>query len=191
MVEFFQNIFNWFVENKDEIVLFFTSSNFVAFISAIVLFIRQIKANKAGTAVNKELNQSLSGVATVGADIVTLKETNDNTNTEVKKLENDLDRFNADITDTLDTMMAKLNAVIEVQSIVYSTLKDETIRQNVNSILTDAKYAETATRAALESEIEELKQKVNTKMEAVKEVVEVAAEKVHKVVSTKNKTPRY
>lgn len=191
MVEFFQNIFNWFVENKDEIVLFFTSSNFVAFISAIVLFIRQIKANKAGTAVNKELNQSLSGVATVGADIVTLKETNDNTNTEVKKLENDLDRFNADITDTLDTVMAKLNAVIEVQSIVYSTLKDETIRQNVNGILTDAKYAEIATRAALESEIEELKQKVNTKMEAVKEVVEVAAEKVHKVVSTKNKASRY
>lgn len=191
MVEFFQNIFNWFVENKDEIVLFFTSSNFVAFISAIVLFIRQIKANKAGTAVNKELNQSLSGVATVGADIVTLKETNDNTNTEVKKLENDLDKFNADITDTLDTVMAKLNAVIEVQSIVYSTLKDETIRQNVNGILTDAKYAETATRAALESEIEELKQKVNTKMEAVKEVVEVAAEKVHKVVSTKNKASRY
>lgn len=191
MVEFFQNIFNWFVENKEEIVLFFTSSNFVAFISAIVLFIRQIKANKAGTAVNKELNQSLLGVATVGADIVTLKETNDNTNTEVKKLENDLDRFNADITDTLDTVMAKLNAVIEVQSIVYSTLKDETIRQNVNGILTDAKYAETATRAALESEIEELKQKVNTKMEAVKEVVEVAAEKVHKVVSTKNKASRY
>lgn len=193
MIEFFQNIFNWFVENKDEIVLFFTSSNFIAFISAIVLFVKQIKTNKKGNLLSGQLKTSLDGSTKVVSDVVAMKEITDNTNAEVKKLEDDLSSFKSDVFDTMDTLLTKLNAVVEVQSIVYSTLKDESMRKNINSILIDAKYAETATRAALTAEIEELKQKVSTKMEDVKEVVDAAATKVKKVVSSPKKSvvPRY
>lgn len=193
MIEFFQNIFNWFVENKDEIVLFFTSSNFIAFISAIVLFVKQIKTNKKGNLLSGQLKTSLDGSTKVVSDVVDMKEITDNTNAEVKKLEDDLSSFKSDVFDTMDTLLTKLNAVVEVQSIVYSTLKDESMRKNINSILIDAKYAETATRAALTAEIEELKQKVSTKMEDVKEVVDAAATKVKKVVSSPKKSvvPRY
>ena len=193
MIEFFQNIFNWFVENKDEIVLFFTSSNFIAFISAIVLFVKQIKTNKKGNLLSGQLKTSLDGSTKVVSDVVAMKEISDNTNAEVKKLEDDLSSFKSDVFDTMDTLLTKLNAVVEVQSIVYSTLKDESMRKNINSILIDAKYAETATRAALTAEIEELKQKVSTKMEDVKEVVDAAATKVKKVVSSPKKSvvPRY
>lgn len=193
MIEFFQNIFNWFVENKDEIVLFFTSSNFIAFISAIVLFVKQIKTNKKGNLLSGQLKTSLDGSTKVVNDVVAMKEITDNTNAEVKKLEDDLSSFKSDVFDTMDTLLTKLNAVVEVQSIVYSTLKDESMRKNINSILIDAKYAETATRAALTAEIEELKQKVSTKMEDVKEVVDAAATKVKKVVSSPKKSvvPRY
>lgn len=193
MTEFFQNIFQWFVENKDEIVLFFTSGNFIAFISAIVLFVKQIKTNKQGNLLSGQLKTSLDSSTKVVGDVVAMKETGDNTNAEVKKLEDDLAAFKSEVFDTMDTLLAKLNAVVEVQSIVYSTLKDESMRKNINGILMDAKYAETATRAALTAEIEELKQKVSTKMEDVKEVVDAAATKVKKVVSSPKKSavPRY
>ena len=85
-----------------------------------------------------------------------------------------------------------MNAVLEVQSVVYSTIKDETIRKNVSGILMDAKYSETATRASLEAEVENLRKKVNEKIEVIKDVVEDTAVKVKKVTANnKSSVPRY
>lgn len=192
MVEFFQNICNWFVLNKDEIVLFFTSSNFVAFMTTIVMLVKQLKANKSNNETNKGLKTSLDNAVSIAADVVSIRDNSSATNDQLVTVQNDLESFKKETYDALDVIVQKMNAVLEVQSIVYSTIKDETIRKNVSGILMDAKYTETATRASLEAEVESLRKKVNEKIEVIKDVVEDAAVKVKKVTTNnKSSVPRY
>lgn len=192
MVEFFQNIWNWFVLNKDEIVLFFTSSNFVAFMTTIVMLVKQLKANKSNNETNKGLKTSLDNAVSIAADVVSIRDNSSATNDQLVTVQNDLESFKKETYDALDVIVQKMNAVLEVQSIVYSTIKDETIRKNVSGILMDAKYTETATRASLEAEVESLRKKVNEKIEVIKDVVEDAAVKVKKVTANnKSSVPRY
>ena len=192
MVEFFQNIWNWFVLNKDEIVLFFTSSNFVAFMTTIVMLVKQLKANKNSNETNKGLKTSLDNAVSIAADVVSIRDNSATTNDQLVTVQNDLESFKKETCDALDVIVQKMNAVLEVQSIVYSTIKDETIRKNVSGILMDAKYTETATRASLEAEVESLRKKVSEKIEVIKDVVEDAAVKVKKVTTNnKSSVPRY
>ena len=192
MVEFFQNIWNWFVLNKDEIVLFFTSSNFVAFMTTIVMLVKQLKTNKSNNETNKGLKTSLDNAVSIASDVVSIRDNSSATNDQLVTVQNDLESFKKETYDALDVIVQKMNAVLEVQSIVYSTIKDETIRKNVSGILMDAKYTETATRASLEAEIESLRKKVNEKIDVIKDVVEDAAVKVKKVTTNnKSSVPRY
>lgn len=192
MVEFFQNIGNWFVTNKDEIVLFFTSSNFVAFITAIVMLIKHLKSNKINNDTNKALKTSLDATIAVANDVINMREDSAAINEKISKLKEEVESVQKQTSDALDVLTQKLNAVLEVQSLVYSTIKDDTIRKNVTGILADAKYAETTTRAALEAEIDSLKKKVNEKIEVIKGVVEDTATKVKKVAkNNKSSVPRY
>jgi predicted nucleic acid-binding Zn-ribbon protein len=202
MVEFFQNIWNGLVLNKDEIVLFFTSSNFVAFITTIVMLVKQLKANKSSNETNKGLKTSLDGAVSIAADVVSIRDNTSSTNDKLVTVQNDLESFKKEIYYTLDTIVQKMDAVLEVQSIVYSTIKDETIRKNVNGILMDAKHTETATRASLKEEVESLRKKLKEKTDVIKDVVEDAvvedtavkdaSVKVKKVTATnKRSVPRY
>ena len=192
MVEFFQNIWNWFVSNKDEIVLFFTSSNFVAFMTTIVMLVKQLKANKSNNETNKGLKTSLENAVSIASDVVSIRDNSSATNDKLVTVQNDVENFKKETYDALDVIVQKMNAVLEVQSVVYSTIKDEAIRKNVSGILMDAKYAETATRASLEAEVESLRKKVNEKIEVIKDVVEDAAVKVKKVTTNnKSSVPRY
>ena len=192
MVEFFQNIWNWFVLNKDEIVLFFTSSNFVAFMTTIVMLVKQLRANKVNNETNNELKASLDNAVSIASDVVSIRDNSAATNDQLLTVQTDLEEFKKETYDALDVIVQKMNAVLEVQSLVYSTIKDETIRKNVNGILMDAKYAETSTRASLEAEVESLRKKVNEKIEVIKDVVEDTAVKVKKVTNNnQSSVPRY
>lgn len=192
MVEFFQSIGNWFLQNKDEIVLFFTSGSFITFLTTVVMFIKQLKVNKKNNATNEGLKASLDGAVSIANDVVSIRDNSKATNDQLTTVQNDLEAFKKETYDAFDVIVQKMNAVLEVQSLVYSTIKDETIRKNINGILIDAKYAETATRASLEAEIEALKKKVSEKIEVIKETVEDATVKVKKTVSNnKSSVPRY
>lgn len=192
MVEFFQSIGNWFLQNKDEIVLFFTSGSFITFLTTVVMFIKQLKVNKKNNATNEGLKASLDGAVSIANDVVSIRDNSKATNDQLTTVQNDLEAFKKETYDAFDVIVQKMNSVLEVQSLVYSTIKDETIRKNINGILMDAKYAETATRASLEAEIEALKKKVSEKIEVIKETVEDATVKVKKTVSNnKSSVPRY
>ena len=72
--------------------------------------------------------------------------------------------------------------MLEVQSIVYSTIKDEKVRSTVNNLLVNAKYAETATRAELQKQVEELKAKVAEQVDQLNKTVETVSDSVVKIV---------
>lgn len=72
----------------------------------------------------------------------------------------------------------KLDAIIEVQSIVYSTIKDPKARANVANILTSAKHLAEQTKAELINKLDSLKKELETQskksQENIQNVVEQA-----------------
>ena len=83
--------------------------------------------------------------------------------------------------------------MLEVQSIIYSSVKDETARKNVSNILASAKLTETSSVAQLQKQIEDLKTTLAEKMAETSNVVQEASEKVNDVIVTHKKqtTLRY
>jgi hypothetical protein len=65
-------------------------------------------------------------------------------------------------------------------------IKDDNIRNTVNSILINAKYAESTSRAKLQQEVEELKQKVAEKMNEVSEQVDKTVDVVKGIVNVED-----
>lgn len=192
MVEFFQNIFNWFVLHKDEIVLFFTSSNVITFISTIILLIRQFRATKHNTISVNDISGKLANTLQSVEKVTDIKNSCDDTNAIANTTRTELLEFKNEVDTTLNVLQQKLQAILDVQSIVYSNLSDDTARTNINNILTTAKLAETAKVAALEKQLEELQAAIADKVNAVQETVQEVTTNVKKAVTTtQSATPRY
>lgn len=187
MKEFFMSIVNWFVDNKDAIIAFLTSSNVVGFVTAIVLLVRQIRASKDNTKAtgilteSMKLNNELGG--TVNETQIGVKEVL----LENQALREKLLEQTKNIEDFKDAIFTKINAMMDVQSIVYATIKDEKTRINVMNLLTNAKFAENKTRAELEAEVESLRDALATKVEDVKKLADEAVENIKKTVAVETK----
>lgn len=188
MVEFLQSIIDWVVINKDEILLFFTSGQFAALITSLVVLVKQLKANSGINSTNKELKVSLDEANAKITDMLVVKESSNNASKDVAKMKAEVAEFKTEVEDSFDTILKKMNAILEVQSLVYSTVKDEHLRTMIASILTDAKFIETATRAELESQIEALKEQIKEKVAVIQDTVDDATTKVKKMATTHTTT---
>lgn len=183
MIEFFQNIGQWVMIHKDEIVVFLTSSQFIALTANIVSWIKTNKKTKENTTSTNALTVALGKNDTLNTRSEEIK----NDTTEIIALQKTLSDFCSSMDNkmvsTMGLLAEKLNAMLEVQSIVYSTIKDEKVRSTVNSILTNAKYAETATRAELQRQVEELRAMVASKTSELNAVVNKTVQDVVAVVA--------
>lgn len=189
MVDFFRSIFNWFVENKDEIVLFFTSTNVISLIGAIVVLVKSIKSTKSNSNVSKDLQQSIDIVNDTAKNLTTTSEEVKASRENTEKLKEEMNELSDRVSQEIDLILSKVNSMIEVQSIVYSTISDGRIRKAVNGILVEAKHSESKTRAELQKEVEELKNKVAENINSIKNDVEQTVSNVNKAVSIdKSKT---
>lgn len=186
MVEFIKNIWGWLVLHTDEIVLFFTSGNVAAFITAITMFVKQFKFNKQTNEVSNNLTESLKNVSSLANDVSTINETNSVLSTDIVVIKEEVDTLKTDTEHTLALLTDKINAMLDVQSLVYSTIRDESIRTNVQNIINDAKYSETFTKEALEMEINVLKENLTEKINSMKIAVEDTV-KTTKNTKTKKK----
>ena len=157
MVEFFQSIYRWLAEHKDQIIAFLTSTNFAGIVSMIVITIKQTKATKIGTLSMNNLIAPLKEVNALATRVGDAADTSSTILSNIATLQNKITDITNNITKTLDVVQYKVNSMLEVQSLVYSTIKDDNIRAKVANILTTAKLSEDATRAELEKQIEELK----------------------------------
>ena len=157
MVEFFQSIYRWLAEHKDQIIAFLTSTNFAGIVSMIVITIKQTKATKIGTLSMNNLIATLKEVNALATRFGDAADTSSTILRNIATLQNKITDITNNITKTLDVVQYKVNSMLEVQSLVYSTIKDDNIRANVANILNTAKLSEDATRAELEKQIEELK----------------------------------
>lgn len=187
MVEFFKNLFTWFVEHKDEIVVFFTSTNFAAVISSIILLIKQIKATRNTNKSVENSSSILDKAVELAQHVTSVSDKTASTENNTEEIKVKIDSVNKQFVNELEILQQKLNAMLEVQTIVYNSMKDETARKNVFNLLTQAKLVETSKYAELEQQVESLKKKVDEKVNDVQSVVEETVTTVQNVVGTKKK----
>ena len=198
MVEFFRNIGTWLVEHKDGIVVFFTSSNFIAFISTIILIVKQIAATKASITEVSTANETLTKTNILAENVKDVSDTAKLTETEVQNLKDNVAEMENKLNKALSFLEQKLDAIIDVQSIVYSTIRDETVRQNVANILTSAKFFGDSTKAEMQQEITRLKEAIEATVAVANDAVNKNKEKLNttsadntKSKKSKTSAPRY
>lgn len=178
-----ENIGKWFIDNQETILAVLTaiqSSGLIGFIAWAVKSTKQVKLNTKTTEV---LNNSISCVDSLNGEVVGLKDVNKELIEKCEYLENQMN----DLQNSMDILLTKVDAMIEVQSVVYTTIKDDKTRATVNNLLTNAKYAVTEQRKKLIEELEALREQIKTQAEAQKQLVEHAVNKAQSIVKVEDK----
>ena len=178
-----ENIGKWFVENKETILAVLTaiqSSGLIGFIAWAVKSTKQVKLN---TKTTETLNKSITCVDGLNSEVTEMKDVNKTLIEKCEYLENQMN----DLQNSMDILLTKVDAMIEVQSVVYTTIKDDKTRATVNNLLTNAKYAVTEQRKKLIDELESLRQQIKTQAEAQKQLVEHAVNKAQSIVKVEDK----
>lgn len=178
-----ENIGKWFIDNQETILAVLTaiqSSGLIGFIAWAVKSTKQVKLN---TKTTEALNNSISCVDGLNGEVVGLKDVNKELIEKCEYLENQMN----DLQNSMDILITKVDAIIEVQSVVYTTIKDDKTRATVNNLLTNAKYAVTEQRKKLIEELEALREQIKTQAEAQKQLVEHAVNKAQSIVKVEDK----
>ena len=178
-----ENIGKWFVENKETILAVLTaiqSSGLIGFIAWAVKSTKQVKLN---TKTTETLKKSITCVDGLNGEVTEMKDVNKKLIEKCEYLENQMN----DLQNSMDILLTKVDAMIEVQSVVYTTIKDDKTRATVNNLLTNAKYAVTEQRKKLIDELEALRQQIKTQAEAQKQLVEHAGNKAQSIVKVEDK----
>lgn len=178
-----ENIGKWFVENKETILAVLTaiqSSGLIGFIAWAVKSTKQVKLN---TKTTETLNKSITCVDSLNGEVAEMKDVNKTLIEKCEYLENQMN----DLQNSMDILLTKVDAMIEVQSVVYTTIKDDKTRATVNNLLTNAKYAVTEQRKKLIDELEALRQQIKTQADAQKQLVEHAVNKAQSIVKVEDK----
>lgn len=208
MIEFLttlkDNCWLWFLDNKDTILAWFMSGQAASVITTIVMLVKNAKQIKGNTESTKTLNTTLENTNVMKDDVDTLKEKVSVLTEENTKLSNSVTDLEDKLSQSNKLIASKLDAIIEVQSIVYSTIRDDSVRQTVNTILNNARYSDTNFKEQLESEISGLKAEFETKMADISKGMNEAIDKVSNSVNAAetakaraqelkglNETPRY
>lgn len=184
MTEFFQNIYAWLAANSNKIVAFLTSANFLAMLTLVVNTVRTIKTNKGVAITSTDLKNELTESSKNRGVIASIKGVSDTIKDVTEATKTAIDETKALLDKELLTVTNKVNAMLEVQSLVYSTIRDDSLRQTVSNLLNTARYNDTNTKEQLQSEIDSLKKALNDKMEEVNKTMSEAIDKVQTVVST-------
>ena len=177
-----ENIGKWFVENKETILAVLTaiqSSGLIGFIAWAVKSTKQVKLN---TKTTETLNKSITCVDGLNGEVIQMKDVNKTLIEKCEYLENQMN----DLQNSMDILITKIDAIIEVQSVVYTTIKDDKTRATVNNLLTNAKYAVTEQRKKLIDELEALRQQIKAQADAQKQLVEHAVNKAQSIVKVED-----
>lgn len=187
MIEFLttlkDNCWLWFLDNKDAIFAWFMSGQAVSVVASFVMLIKNAKQIKGNTDSTNTLNGTLENTNVMKDDLDVLKEKVVTLANENEKLSKSVVELETDLSQSNKLIANKLDAIIEVQSIVYSTIRDDSVRQTVNTILNNARYSDTNFKEQLESEISGLKAEFETKMADISKGMTDAIDKVSNSVN--------
>lgn len=179
--QFFINLWDGIVANKDVIIATITSAQFIAFVSTLVSLFKSNKNTKSNTESNAKVAENLEKLSSLEQCVKTSTE-------EVKFLKSELSTAKEEVNSLKEQnnmLLTKFTGLLDALSVVYSaSIKDTETRTTVVNILNNAKNAETNRVNELKSTIEELKKKVNTKVESIGKEVDKEIAQVVEVAET-------
>jgi chromosome segregation ATPase len=160
MIEWLQNLWAGIVANKDAILTFLSSAEFVGLIGTFIMLFKQNKKVDANTTANTSLFTSVGELHDLKDEVqhnnVVVKETSDKLST--------LQNENTALKEQLSNVDNKLNAMFDMFTIVYSTIKDDKVRTNVMNCISNVQYGED-TKLELKEKIESLVDKLSEQKE--------------------------
>lgn len=198
MIEWFENIWEWIISNRDNIVTFISSTDFAATLAAVFALFKWNKSTKRNTLSIDDVNGTMKRQQSIEGDVL-------DTKTEVHDVNSKVDVVREEVLDCLskteliesrlnqltDELMTKLNAMLEVQNIVYATIKDDAIRNAVNSVIVSAKHSDANSKIKLQEELDKLRDELKTKNAELDAAVSKVVEKVvAEVPATTASTPK-
>lgn len=185
MMEWINNIWNWILENQSNITTFVSSSSFVAICGLLASIIRSNKNVKDNTLSIQTVNKSVAASQVIKDDVDNVNNSvlvlNDNVLdciTQVKLCTDAVNKITEVFDEYCNELMAKTNAMVEVQNIVYSTIKDDAVRTAVNTVLLNAKYSDNGSKLKLQEEVAALKEEISSKNEELNKALEAMVERV-------------
>ena len=183
MTEFFVNVWNGIVANKDVIITALTSAEFATLAAMLIGIWKNHRTNKTNTTINTELSGQLKStneeLKSTNEFMQVLATNNSNTVDSLERVHSDI----AISTERELLLIKKIDAMLEALRLVYSTIKDDSVRTTVSNLLTSAIHSETIQMAELKKQFAELKEQVSEKAAAVKEQVEVGIKKAESIMS--------
>ena len=156
MNEFFQSIISWVFENKEGILATLTSGTFISTIWTIFVNLRTRRKYSENIDAVNSLNVVVSKSKTSVDTISKIEDDVEVTHKLLCSFKDDLGLLE----ERVEELVSKLNAVIEVQSVVYSTVRDDEVRNTVANILNSAKHFTSCNTASLRAQIKEFKEKL-------------------------------
>lgn len=177
------NIYGWYIENESAIAAFFMSGQFVSLIAALTMLVKNVKQVKSNTASTEKLDTTLNNTNEMADKIIILENDISSLTESNKSLSTELATTREKLQESNDLITNKLNAIIEVQSIVYTTIRDDSVRQTVNTILNNARYSEKNFKENLEIQIEGIRKEFESKMATMSESVNAIVDDVEKSIN--------
>lgn len=182
MVELIKNVGQWIAEHKDIIITTVTSSQFVGFIAAIVMFIKQKRKLAENTAQSKSLEDVIKENKDLTNKVDNLEQTIYEQNKILTEFKNFVEKSTKTNTEDVAVMNEKLNSIIDASSVAWSTIRDEEVRKNVGNILTTAKYREAGKLKDVQDKVVNLQKELLETTQKLQEQIQNNAKKVEEVV---------
>lgn len=170
-MEWITNIGNWFQENFTSFTMWMQTFDLTTAIALVVLVVKQFLSTRTNTKTMNLLDTSLTENKAVKQSVDKMTEAYNELKAEYNNVQAKLN----DIVDSSDKTLSKINAILDMYTVVYQTIKNEDSRIAVHNIIANARYNETQTREALVKRIETLQTEVQT-------LVDNATAKVNDVV---------
>lgn len=170
-MEWLTNIGNWFQENFTSFTMWMQTFDIAGAVTLIVLVVKQFLSTRMNTKTMGLLNTSLTDNKQVKESVDMLREQYDALKSQYEITQQKLN----DTVDSSDKILSKINAILDMYTLVYQTIKNDDTRLAVHNIIANARYNETQTREALMKQVETLQ-------DEVKNLVESATAKVNDVV---------
>lgn len=171
MIEWFDSIWSWIVSNYEAIIGFLTSTTFLGVVGAVFTVVKNSKTVKNNSKIITDVQAAFSDTSSINTNVALALTCIQKLPDLIKTLDEKLSQFDKISSINNEDLQTKIDSMLEVQRIVYSTIKDDNIRNSVNSILTSAKNAEAMSKGELVKEINELKKIISDNAEALNNAV--------------------
>lgn len=178
MIEFLTNIGNWINGNIDKITALFSSATVIGLVTAICAVWKLIVSIRLNNKKVETVTEAITKDKQLIDDVTAIKESNAGTDKSVQTCLSKMSEVDIKLKEFEDSINAKIDAMLEVQNIVYSTIKDDNIRNTVNSIIVTAKHKSETTKAQVEQELSELKAKFDNFVTSTRDSINETVDKV-------------